>query len=157
MWMKRVLLIIMCILPLWLCSWVNEDTVDVYTGYAYMNPSDYAVTNLGGSVRFYVSSYEGFGLSDAGYLINAGSAQRTGYLIARDGVEYPCRFSVNGGLEIQQPYWSNNYERTAWISYNLRPDIVPSWFTLPEIALITVTIVVFIMAAVLIISRGAIL
>lgn len=157
MWMKRILALVLCLIPLWLCSWVNEDTVDVYTGTAYMVPSDYAVTNLGGSVRFYVSSYEGFGLSSSGYLINAGSSQRSGYLLARDGQEYPCRFSVNGGLEIQQPYYQNNMQRTAWVSYNLVPDVVPSWFTLPEIALITITIVVFIMTAVLIISRGAIL
>lgn len=157
MWMKRILVLLLCLIPLWLCSWVNEDTVDVYTGTASINPVDVPVTNLGGRVRFYLSSYEGFGLSSSGYLINAGSAQRTGYLLAPNGGEYPCRFSVNSGLEIQQTYIQNNYERSVWVSYNLKPDIVPSWFTLPEIALITITILVFILAAVLIISRGAIL
>lgn len=155
--MKRILLLLLLIVPLWLCSWVNEDTVDVYSGYAYMNPSDYSVTNLGGRVRFYLSSYEGFGLSDSGYLINAGSSQRSGYLIAPNGGEYPCRFAVNGGLEIQQTYFFNNYERTVWISYNLVPDLVPAAFTLPEFSLIAVTILVFILCAIMIISRGAIL
>lgn len=157
MWMKRILALVLCLVPLWLCSWVNEDTVDVYTGTASINPTDVPVANLGGRVRFYLSSYDHFGLSSSGYLINAGSTQRTGYLLAPNGGEYPCRFSVNGGLEIQQTYVLNNYERTVWVSYNLLPDVVPSWFTLPEIALITITIVVFIMTAVLIISRGAIL
>lgn len=155
--MKRLLLLFLTVIVLFLCSWVNPDTVDVYTGYAYMVPSDLPVLNLGGNIKYYLSSYEGFGLSDDGYLINAGSSQRSGYLIAPNGGEYQCRFSVNNGLQIYQNYTTSGYERWAWVDYNLVPDLVPAAFTLPEFAMVLVTILVFILLSILIISRGAIL
>lgn len=156
--MKRLFLLFFLTLPLILGAWVDPDTIDVYSGYARINNSSgYSVSDLTGDVTFYVSAYDGFCLDTAGYLYNSSPTLRSGELRTSNGAVYECRFPSLGYLQIQQEYTSSGYTRTAWIDYYLIPDIVPTPYSFIEFGIVVIAVVVFIMSAILIISRGAIL
>lgn len=156
--MKRILLLLVLTLPLILGSWVDPDTIDVYSGYAMINnTSGYSVTDLTGDIEYYLTGYTGICLDDRGYLYNSSAVVLYGEIETSSGVSYECRFPTKGYLQIEQEYTSSGYTRTAWIDYYLLPDVVPTPYTVVEFGIVVVAIVVFIMSAILIISRGAIL
>lgn len=156
--MRRCILVVcLLLLPLLLGGWVDPDTIDVYTGYAVKADNSYDVSDLSGTVQYYLTGYDGFCLDSNGYLFNSSSTSRTGICRTSAGYELECRMNARSGFQIQQTYYSSGIARTAWISYNLVPDLLPSALTLAELALIVITVIVFIVSAILIISRGAIL
>lgn len=156
--MKRLLLLFFLTVPLILGSWVDPDTIDVYQGYARINNSSgYNVADLSGNVSYYVSAYDGFCLDQSGYLYNSSPTLRSGELRTSNGAVYECRFPSLGYLQIQQEYIQSGYTRTAWIDYYLIPDVVPTPYSFIEFGIIIIAVVVFIMIAILIISRGVIL
>ena len=126
-----------------LCSWVDPQTVDTYSGSISFNSSSYDVTPLFGSIEYFLMSYQNFGLSDSGSLINASPSTVKGSAII-GGVEYPIQFLSNDGLQIQQQYYSNNILRSTWVSYDLYPDVVPSPFDLSDLSSIFILFVLFI-------------
>lgn len=154
---KLSLIFIFLLLPLLLGGWVDPETVDVYSGYARKSDNSYDVSDLSGYVEYYVTGYDGFCLDSSGYLFNSSSTSRTGQCRTSAGYELECRFNARSGFQIQQTYYTNGIARTAWISYDLIPDVVPSPFSITEFAMIAVTVAVFIVIAVVIISRGLIL
>lgn len=140
--MKR-LLIILPILFLCLCSFVDADTVDVYTGDISFIDSEYNVTRLSGNIEYYLDDYSYLGLSSGGHLFNASNITLNGTAII-SGTEYNIRMQPRSGFEIQQTYITNNMTRTVWVSYNLTPDIIPSSWDVPQLAPVLLVILALI-------------
>lgn len=155
--MKRFLLIAFLTLPLILGSWVDPSTIDVYSGMIQRYDYTYDVTDLSGYIDYYLISYDDFCLDSNGYLFNASSSTSSGSLRTAAGAEYEIRFTSRSGLEIQQAYTSSGYQRTAWIGYNLVPEDLPIAFTVSEFSIVAIAVILFIISALVIISRGAIL
>lgn len=135
---KLILAFSILLLPLLLGGWVDPDTVDVFTGYAVKSDNSYDVSDLSGSIQYYLTGYDGFCLDSNGYLFNSSSTARTGSCRTAAGYETECRFNARSGLQIQQTYYSNGIARTAWISYNLTPDTIPVSWSTTEIMLLVI-------------------
>lgn len=147
-------LLLLFILPIFLGSWVDDSTVDVYSGsIQYSDDNSYPVTHLSGRIDFYLSSYSGLALDSNGYLINTQANSKIGFCRI-NGTEFSCRYNSLGGFQIQQSYYSGSSYRTAWISYNLSPDTVPTAFSLPEFAIVFLVILVFFLVIIYLLSGG---
>lgn len=149
--MKK-LLIILPLIFLMFCSFVDPATVDVYTGDITYVYSDQSVTRLSGDITYYLDDYTIIGLTSGGHLFNASGDTVNGTAII-DGTEYNIRLEARSGLEIEQTYTLNNYTRTTWVQYNLTPDIIPSQFQVPDITIMLIFVVVFVLVAFLV-MRG---
>lgn len=148
----RRFIILLPLLILLMCSWVDRDTIDTYHGSIVFRESSYDVSNLSGDIEYYLMSYANIGLSDDGSLLNGSPNSVKGYALI-NGVEYPIQIPSNGGLQIQQEYLSNMTYRTTWVSYDLYPDVIPSAFSLSELAPIFVVFLLFLLIP-FIIPRG---
>lgn len=141
--MIKKILFLFPLLVLFLCSWVDRDSVDTYYGSISFVSSDYDVQRLSGRVEYYLMDYGHIGLSDNGFLLNASSSTINGVLLI-NGTEYPIRLLSNGGLQIQQTYYYNTITRTTWVDYNLYSDIVPPSYSFSDLAPIFILFLVFI-------------
>lgn len=139
--MKRIL-IILPLLVLFMCSWVDPDTIDTYDGSIVFVSSDYDVTRLSGRIEYYLMDYGHLGLSDDGSLLNGSSSTISGVALI-NGTEYSIRFSSNGGLQIQQYYTYNSITRSTWVDYKLYSDVIPTPFSYSDLAPIFVFFLVF--------------
>lgn len=148
--MKKLLVLIPLIFIL--CSWVDPKTVDVYTGNITFKSSSYDVTRLSGNIEYFFEDTVYLGLDSSGYLYNT-SGTTVGGLARINGVEYIIQIPSLGGLQIQQTYISNNYERSTWVNYNLQPDTLPSAWELPELAMVFL-VVILILGVALILFGG---
>lgn len=149
--MKKILIFIP-LLFLCLCSFVDPNTIDVYTGDIQYVGSQYSVTRLSGNIEYYLDDYEIIGTDDRGYLFNASDDVVNGHALI-GGVEYNIRLQARQGFEIEQEYVNNNITRTTWVQYNLTPDIIPSQFQAPDLTIMLIFILVFIAIA-FIVMRG---
>lgn len=156
---ERLLALLCCTIVLipMLCSWVDPNTVDVYSGSIVKTDFTQNTANLSGQIQYFVSGYNGFCLSENGILWNTSNTARTGYMLTYNGVQYECRFPAGGGFQIYQSYQQNTTTRWVWVSYDLTPDEVPTVYGLVEYALILIASIVMILVAVIVISRGVIL
>lgn len=125
-----------------MCSWVDPDTVDVYNGFIVFDSSSQSVTQLGGSIQFYLSNNIDFGLTDSGTVFNSTSGSVSGRALL-NGIEYAIQFTSFGELQIQQTYIQNNTQRNIWVNYNLYMDQLPSSFNLSEFAPIMILFLLF--------------
>lgn len=139
--MKKISLFLLPIIFLF-CSWVDRDTIDTYTGTISFQSASYDVTQLSGSIEFYLMDYGHLGLDSSGGLLNASSNTIKGVALI-NGTEYPIQFLSNGGLQIQQDYFSNTIWRTTWANYRLYPDELPSPYDLSDLAPIALLFLVF--------------
>lgn len=147
-------LVLLLILPIFLGSWVDDSTVDVYSGsIQYSDDNDHPVTHLSGRIDFYLSSYAGLGLDSNGFLINTQANSKIGFCRI-NGTEFSCRYNSLGGFQIQQSYYSGSSYKSAWISYDLIPDTVPTAFALPEFAIVFLVILVFFLVVIYLLSGG---
>lgn len=157
---KLFLVITMVLLViLTMCSWVQPDTVDVYDGsIQYADTQGYSVTRLSGFVEFYLDRSIGLARTDSGYLINTGSNALSGYVLV-SGVEYPCRFLALGSegvFQIQQSYYQNTQYRTAWITYNLTSDVLPSSYSYIEYLVVFLAVLLALLVGVNYLFRGGV-
>lgn len=143
--MRKILACCFCIsiFILTFCSWVDPNTVDVYTGNISFKSSSYDVTRLSGSIKYFFEDTVYLGLDNSGYLYNT-SGTTVGGLALINGVEYNIQIPSLGGLQIQQTYNSSGYERSTWVNYNLSPDVIPSAWELPELAIVFIAIIIII-------------
>lgn len=124
---KRVFLFFLSVsLILSLCSWVNPDTVDVYSGVIrYVDTQAFPVSDLSGVCQYILESYENLALSSSGSIYNVNSSIVQGRILI-NGQEYQCRLAGFGGLSIYQSYiyssGQSSSTRWAWVSYELVPD-----------------------------------
>lgn len=130
--MKRLLLLLPIVF-LCFCGFVDPHTVDVYTGDIVFADDDTNVTRLSGNIEYYFDDYTYVGLSSGGHLFNASSTTVSGTAMI-GGTEYNIRMQPRSGFEIQQTYYSGTATRTVWVSYNLTPDVIPSSWDLPQLA-----------------------
>ena len=126
-----------------ICSWVDPSTVDVYDGFIIFDSSTQSVTELGGSIQFYLSQDIDFGLTDSGTVFNSTSGSVSGRALI-NGIEYPIQFTSFGGFQIQQTYFQNNTQRNVWVNYNLYMDRLPTSFNLSEFAPVLILFLLFI-------------
>lgn len=133
--MKKILFILLPFIFLTLCSFVDPETIDVYTGTIQHNDSDYNSTRLSGSITYYLDNYEDICLTSGGGLFNGSNGSYNGTAII-GGTEYNIRFNARSELQIQQYYYSNNIQRSEWVDYILYPDIVPMQYELPQLTII---------------------
>lgn len=139
--MKRCIILLLCLLPLILGAWVDPDTINVYSGSAVKTDFTYETTNLSGSVQYYLTTYDGICLDASGYLYNSSGTTINGRILTGYG-EFQCRLSSLGGLQIYQEYVTGTSVRSTWVSYNLRPDELPSTGSgSPALALISVAVI----------------
>lgn len=155
--MKRTVALISCILTVFmLCSWVDPSTVDVYSAQiTYSDSSGYPVSNLSGSIQFYLDDYRLLGYDSSGYLYNPTPDYKNGLALI-SGNTYTCRMAPNGGFQIQQSYY-DTYQRNVWVNYNLQSEIIPAGLTLPEYGIIFIVILLVILVVINICMRGFIL
>lgn len=154
----RILRVFLCIITIFmLCSWVDPQTVDVYSGTIRINNSSgYNVTNLSGDLQFYLDSYRQLGYDSWGYVYNPTPDYYNGLALI-SGTEYPCRMYPNGGFQIQQVYTTSGYDRNVWIDYQLSVPELPTGFSIPEFAIIFIAIAVFFLVAINLLIRGFLL
>lgn len=152
----RILNIFLCIITiLCLCSWVDPQTVDVYNGQiAYADTQGYNVTRLSGDIQYWLEDYVGTAYDSSGYLFNTDNSIISGRALI-GGQEYDVRLYSQGGFQIEQTYYTtNNIARQAWISYNLTPEVLPVPYSFPELAIVFVFILVFLLVCINIVSKG---
>lgn len=150
--MRKTILFIIPLLFLMLCSFVDPNTIDVYTGDIQFVDSQYSVTRLSGNIEYYLDDYEIIGTDNRGYLFNASDDTVNGHALI-NGTLYNIRLQARQGFEIEQEYYNNNITRTTWVQYNLTPDIIPSQFQAPDITIMLIFVVIFIAVA-FIVMRG---
>lgn len=149
-------LVLLCILSLFiLCSWVDPQTVDVYNGQiAYADTQGYNVTRLSGDIQYWLEDYAGTAYDSSGYLFNTDNTIISGRALI-GGQEYDVRLYSQGGFQIEQTYYTtNSIARTAWISYNLTPEVLPVPYSFPELAIVFMFILVFLLVCINIVSKG---
>lgn len=149
--MKKYYLIFLFIPLLFisLCSFVDSDTIDVYTGDIQYVSSSNSVTRLSGNITYYLDNYDDICLTTGGGLFNGSNSTYSGTAII-SGTEYNIRFNARSELQIQQSYYSNNIERTEWVNYILYPDVVPSEYEFTDLSIIFIFIAVTVVGAVMI-------
>lgn len=150
--------VVFCILScIILCSWADPVTNDLYTGYLIYNDTQgLPVTRLSGSVEYILDSYDSVGYADNGQSIYNHSGYQVLGEVRVGSTVYNARLQAFGGLEIQQSYYSGNTLRSAWISYDLRPDLLPSGFSLVELSLIFLVMLLVVSVGISILQRGVI-
>lgn len=123
------LLILVCgIVPVVLCnlcSWVDPDTIDVFSASIVKTDFTYETTNLSGSAQYYLSSYDGIALDDAGHLYNSSNVTINGRILTPYG-EFSLRLPSLDGAQIYQEYVTGTLVRSTWVAYNLTPVELPS-------------------------------
>lgn len=152
----KLCIVLLCILSLFiLCSWVDPQTVDVYNGQiAYADTQGYNVTRLSGDIQYWLEDYVGTAYDSSGYLFNTDNTIISGRALI-GGQEYDVRLYSQGGFQIEQTYYTtNNIARTAWISYNLIPEVLPVPYSFPELAIVFMFILVFLLVCINIVSKG---
>lgn len=157
--MIRTVALFLCMLSVFmLCSWVDPNTVDVYTGQIlYTDVNGYNVTQLSGDVQYWLNSYSGLAYDNGGAVLNTEVNVKSGTALI-GGREYNVRFSSQGGFQIEQTYYTtNNITRTAYINYALYPDELPTGFQLPELGIIFIVFLVFVLIVINMTMRGLIL
>lgn len=105
------------VLCLFLCSWVDPATVNVYSGTLRGS----GLYN-GFQIQYYVNDSSHLGLSSAGYLVSTDRYTVSGRGLI-NSYEFPIRFDPDSGFQMQ--------DGTTWVSYNLEPLSVPSHFPFP--------------------------
>lgn len=148
--------VLLCILSLFiLCSWVDPQSVDVYNGQiAYADTQGYNVTRLSGDIQYWLEDYVGTAYDSSGYLFNTDNTIISGRALI-SGQEYDVRLYSQGGFQIEQTYYTtNNIARQAWISYNLTPEVLPVPYSFPELAIVFMFILVFLLVCINIVSKG---
>lgn len=155
--MKKVvpLILLIVILSLYLCSFVNPSSTDTFTGTIIFNESDYPVTQLSGFAYFAFPDYSDFVLNDSGFLYNLSSSTKSG-LMELNGNTYEVRFQSHGELQVQQTYTYSSSTRSTWVSYHLRADRLPSALSFGDILFISLTVITIILAGLLILQKGVI-
>lgn len=152
----RFYIVLLCILSLFLlCSWVDPLSVDVYNGQiAYADTQGYNVTRLSGDIQYWLEDYVGTAYDSSGYLFNTDNSIISGRALI-GGQEYDVRLYSQGGFQIEQTYYTtNNIPRQAWISYNLTPEVLPVPYSFPELAIVYLFILVFLLVCINIVSKG---
>lgn len=149
--MKKIYLIFLLIPLLFisLCSFVDSDTIDVYTGDIQFVSSSNNVSRLSGNITFYLDNYDDICLTTGGGLFNGSNTTYSGTAII-GGSEYNIRFNPRPELQIQQSYFTNNIERTEWVNYILYPEVVPTEYELTDLSIIFIFIAVTVVGAVMI-------
>lgn len=150
-----VLILLLFILSLYLCSFVNPSSTDTFTGTIIFNQSDYPVVHLSGEAVFVFPDYSDFAITDSGFLYNLSSSTKSG-LMEINGTTYEVRFTTHGELEVMQTYISSGYDRSTWVDYHLRADRLPSDLTFGDILFISLTVITILMAGLLILQKGVI-
>lgn len=154
--MRKILCVLLCVFCfLSFCSFVDDDTIDVYTGNVIFQSSSYDVTKLSGSITYYLDNYEDICLTSGGGLFNGSNVSYYGTALI-GGTEYNIRFSPRSELQIEQVYYSNSIARSTWVNYMLVPDVIPSPWELPELVPFILVILVMIVLS-LIVFKGIIL
>lgn len=123
--LSRILLCCIPIILCNLCSWVDPDTMDVFSASIVKTDYTYETTNLSGSAQYYLSSYDGIALDDGGHLYNSSNVTINGRILTSYG-EFNLRLPSLSGAQIYQEYVSGTSVRSTWVSYNLTPDELPS-------------------------------
>ena len=124
--MAAILIVIMIVC---LCSWVDPVTVNTYDGILVGSGP------LSGSpISYYLTSRD-VGVSDTGYLINSGSSVIHG-LIKIGYSEYQLRIFSGQEPEI--------YYNGSWQVYNISPEVVPATMPFPVYILIFVVALVMV-------------
>lgn len=123
--MRRIFIVFFTAAVVILCSWVDPDTIDVYSGTAVKTDYTYETTNLSGSVQYYLTTYDGICLDDSGHLYNSSGSNISGRILTSYG-EFSCRVSSLGGMQIYQEYVTGTSVRSTWVSYDVTPDELPS-------------------------------
>lgn len=152
----RFCIVLLCILSLFLlCSWVDPQSVDVYNGQiVYADTQGYNVTRLSGDIQYWLEDYVGTAYDSSGYLFNTDNSIISGRALI-SGQEYDVRLYSQGGFQIEQTYYTtNNIARQAWISYNLTPEVLPVPYSFPELAIVFMFILVFLLVCINIVSKG---
>ena len=150
-----VLILLLLILSLYLCSFVNPSSTDIFTGTIIFNYSDKPVVHLSGEAEFVFPDYSDFALSDSGFLYNLSSATKSG-LMKLNGTTYEVRFTTHGELEVLQTYSTSSSTRDTWVDYHLRADRLPSDLSFGDILFISLTVITILMAGLLILQKGVI-
>lgn len=150
-----VLILLLTILSLYLCSFVNPSSTDIFTGTIIFNESEYPVTHLSGSADFAFPDYSDFVLNDSGFLYNLGSSTKSG-LMELNGNTYEVRFQSHDELQVRQTYTSSSSIRSTWVSYHLRADRLPSDLSFGDILFISLTVISIILGGLLILQKGVI-
>lgn len=132
-----------------LCSFVDDETIDVYTGDIVFVSSTNSVERLSGDITYYLDNYDDICLTTGGGLFNGSNNAYNGTALI-GGVEYNIRFNARSELQIQQAYYSSGYERTEWVNYILYPDVVPSEYEFTDLSIIFIFIAVTVVGAVMI-------
>lgn len=143
--MKKILLILLPFIFLTLCSFVDPDTIDVYTGTIQHNDNDYNSTRLSGTITYYLDNYDDICLTAGGGLFNGSNGSYNGTAII-GGTEYNIRFNARSELQIQQYYYSGNIQRSEWVDYILYPDIIPLEYELPNFSIIIIVVIVLLIS-----------
>lgn len=123
--MKKIIMLLLVILPLALGGWVDPNTINVYSGSALKTDYTYETTNLSGNVQYYLTTYDGICLDSSGRLYNSTGSAINGRVLTSYG-EFQCRLPSLSGFQIYQEYVTGDYVRSTWVSYNLTPDELPS-------------------------------
>lgn len=138
------LIIALIISVLFICSWVDPRTVDIYDADIFIYDNTYGVTDLSGSIQFFLHSYDGLAFSDSGYVYNTLGSNITGRALI-NGSEYSIRINSFGGLSVQQTYY-NGYERTVWQTYNMTMSKLPGSIDISDDTFIITVIGILILA-----------
>lgn len=126
--MKKLYIILCILLTLFLGSWVDPNTIDVYDAQIYIYDKHQSVTDLSGDIQYFLHDYDGICYSSNGYIYNSNGSAITGRALIR-GTEYNIRLDSFGGLSVYQPYYQNNVERWHWQPYNMVDDQIPGSLT----------------------------
>lgn len=137
--------ILLCCIPIVLCnlcSWVDPETMDVYAASIVKTDFTYETTNLSGSAQYYLSSYDGIALDDAGHLYNSSNVTINGRILTSYG-EFNLRLPSLSGAQIYQEYVTGTSVRSTWVAYNLTPDQLPVPSSLaPHIVFIAAVLII---------------
>lgn len=147
----KLLIILLAGIPLLLCnlcSWVDPETMDVYSGSTVKTDFTYETTNLSGSAQYYLSSYDGIALDDGGHLYNSSAVTINGRILTSYG-EFSLRLPSLSGAQIYQEYVTGTSVRSTWVSYNLTPDKLPSSGNEPVLYVIIAAMLVITLPALL--------
>lgn len=141
----KLSMILLCCIPIILCnlcSWVDPDTMDVFSASIVKTDYTYETTNLSGSAQYYLSSYDGIALDDCGHLYNSSNLTINGRILTPYG-EFNLRLPSLSGAQIYQEYVSGTLVRSTWVSYNLTPDQLPVPSSLaPHIVFIAAVLII---------------
>lgn len=141
----KLFILVAVILPVVLCnlcSWVDPDTMDVFSASIVKTDYTYETTNLSGSAQYYLSSYDGIALDESGHLYNSSNVTINGRILTPYG-EFNLRLPSLSGAQIYQEYVIGTTVRSTWVSYNITPDELPVPSSLaPHIVFIAAVLII---------------